>query len=465
MTSSDFIHVLFACAAVASSMGFVLISLGRRRARDRERTFMGRPRPHVRRTPPPDERSAPISDTEIRNAADARTRNNTDAAAPDISDADILHIPDTEIRIAADARTRNNADAAAPGFSDAVVRSSPDAAPAVAVIVAVRNGEAVLPELLDALAAQSWPRARMRVIIADDGSTDATARVARAHPLAPEVVRVEAHAPDGSPAPPGGGPKKRALHAAIGVSDADFLLFTDADCRPEPLWVESMAMLLMHGADVVAGLSPVAAWQGWCGWLRAYEVARGSMLMTAAIGWDVPYMALGRNWGYRRAIYEQVGGLPALTQHIGGDDDLLFQRFVRAGARVATCTMRGARCMTGAPGTPAAYLRMRLRHQRVARSYRGGGAALLFVFEVLQFTAVVVAPLWLLFVSHIHPLAVGAGLAAKLAYDTRFLLPAMPEPLGRRSLRARLKLLALEEVHVLGSAITGVLSQILPARW
>jgi cellulose synthase/poly-beta-1,6-N-acetylglucosamine synthase-like glycosyltransferase len=305
--------------------------------------------------------------------------------------------------------------------------------------------------------AQSYPRDRIDVVIADDRSTDGTADTIRR--LAPNarIVRIDE-------VPPHTSPKKHALHRAIETTDADILLFTDADCRPEPDWVTAMTARLAH-ADVVLGLSPISDARGVPALIRAYDTARASMLMIAAAGWGIPYMSLGRSWGYRRTLYDKVGGLPPLYPHLGGDDDLLLQRFVRADARILTCTVRGAMAPTDPPRTLRALVRMRLRHLRAGSAYRGSGAVLLALFEAAQFTTVVVAPLFLIFVTRVHPLIVAVALAAKLLYDTRFLAPALPDRLRGRGPSPRLRTVLLEIVHVLFTAALGVAAPFTRSRW
>jgi glycosyltransferase involved in cell wall biosynthesis len=45
------------------------------------------------------------------------------------------------------------------------------------VVIATRNRQALLAQTLDSLASQDWPSDRLEVIVADNGSTDATAAV------------------------------------------------------------------------------------------------------------------------------------------------------------------------------------------------------------------------------------------------------------------------------------------------
>ncbi|MCW4461912.1 glycosyltransferase family 2 protein [Sphingomonas sp. BT-65] len=98
-------------------------------------------------------------------------------------------------------------------------------APKISVIVPVWNGEAVLARCLAALAAQTLPRQAYEVIVVDNGSTDATPGIARGF----AGVQLLSEPAPGSYA---------ARNMAIGVAAAPLIAFTDADCVPDPDWLE-----------------------------------------------------------------------------------------------------------------------------------------------------------------------------------------------------------------------------------
>lgn len=109
-----------------------------------------------------------------------------------------------------------------------------------AIIVPCYNEQGTIHLLLDALYAQTYPRAAMEVIIADGGSTDGTQAVIQTwqdqHPdLSVSVVENRARI---IPA---------ALNVAINASGGSFIVRLDAHSRPEPDYVERSVAAVADG--------------------------------------------------------------------------------------------------------------------------------------------------------------------------------------------------------------------------
>ncbi|MCD4828484.1 MAG: glycosyltransferase [Candidatus Cloacimonetes bacterium] len=191
----------------------------------------------------------------------------------------------------------------------------------LSVIVAARNEEQSLPCLLSALAVQNYHD--FEIVVADDRSTDGTAALLQAwserEPRL-KVVRVERE----NPALVG---KKGALAAAIAASRGEWLVFTDADCRPGPDWLRLMNAHMLDSVDFLAGYSPLldpatGRERGMKNLERAsiFAVTAGSF----GLGW--PLTCTARNMAYRRSVYDAVDGYADIGHIRSGDDDLMLQK-------------------------------------------------------------------------------------------------------------------------------------------
>lgn len=116
----------------------------------------------------------------------------------------------------------------------------PPGALLASVIIPVRDGGPMLRAAIEALEAQTIGRDRFEILIADDGSTDGAAA---ALATKDDWVRVLPGPPVNSYA---------ARNRAADSARAPVLAFCDADCRPEPGWLEQ-GLRALRDADVVAG--------------------------------------------------------------------------------------------------------------------------------------------------------------------------------------------------------------------
>lgn len=109
----------------------------------------------------------------------------------------------------------------------------------VSVVIPVRDDAVNLRTCLDALAGQLGD-VRMQVVVANNGSLDGSAELARRHPIV-DIVVVESR--------PG---SYAARNAGLAAATAPVLAFTDADCIPDPDWLVA-GLGALHDADLAAG--------------------------------------------------------------------------------------------------------------------------------------------------------------------------------------------------------------------
>ncbi|HVH04090.1 MAG TPA: glycosyltransferase, partial [Amaricoccus sp.] len=190
-------------------------------------------------------------------------------------------------------------------------------APRLSVIVPVHRQWDLVPELLAALAAQTLDPAAFELILVNN---DAPAPPPLSLPAEIRVVD--------APVPGAYAARNEGAAAARGV----WLVFTDADCRPEPGWLAALAAATdAAGAaalPLLAGpvrMLPPAAPSPWA----TYDLVRG--IPQAA------YVARGyaatANLAVPRAVFAALGGFDA-RRRSGGDADLC-RRAGRAGHPLA----------------------------------------------------------------------------------------------------------------------------------
>lgn len=193
------------------------------------------------------------------------------------------------------------------------------AAADIAVHVSTFTRSRFLSMLVERLEAQTLASERFEVVIVDNGSDDDTWAQLRA--LVPgSRLRIAALR-----LPVNRGPAA-ARNAAVAVSRAPLLAFTDDDCLPEAGWLDALLQAAEDG-DVIQGRTePDAEATG--AWDRTIRIVGASPLFETC------------NIAYRRAHFDAVGGFDetnAIAARPGarafGEDVLLGAAAVAAGAR------------------------------------------------------------------------------------------------------------------------------------
>ena len=104
--------------------------------------------------------------------------------------------------------------------------------PEISVVIPVRNGEEVLARCLKSLAHQSLAPKKYEVIVVNDGSADASARVAQEY-----GAHLFSQPPSGT---------STARNRGVKEAEGTVVLFTDADCVPDRHWVETLSRPLLE---------------------------------------------------------------------------------------------------------------------------------------------------------------------------------------------------------------------------
>jgi glycosyltransferase involved in cell wall biosynthesis len=167
---------------------------------------------------------------------------------------------------------------------------------AITVVIPVLDGAATIGRQLDALAAQVAPPP-FEVVVADNGSTDGTADVVRAHSGGLDVRTVDAS-------------QRRGVNAARNVGTAaaahERIALCDADDEAGPGWLAAYAAAFAAGAALLGG---------------PLDRRDGAPRREGPSRWlgFLPY-ADGANLAFTRTVWTAVGTFDEAIDRAGGDE-------------------------------------------------------------------------------------------------------------------------------------------------
>jgi glycosyltransferase involved in cell wall biosynthesis len=209
--------------------------------------------------------------------------------------------------------------------------------PKLSVVICSLNGAAGVDRCIRALAAQTV-RSSLELIVVDDGSTDATSDVGRAH--AAIVVR---HATNLGLA--------AARNSGLDAATAPVVAFLDDDCEPEPQWAEQLLAGYEEGVTGVGGpILPGARGGFMLGYLERNNPLKpleSNLVKSDGLPYRL-YLYIGRQWTRReefarRNVYSLVGANMSFHRQalidvgrfdnrfsFGGEDLDLCMRMTRA---------------------------------------------------------------------------------------------------------------------------------------
>ncbi|QIR38878.1 glycosyltransferase [Tolypothrix sp. PCC 7910] len=190
--------------------------------------------------------------------------------------------------------------------------------PKVSVVVPIYNGETDLPDLISCLLAQTYPKDRVEYLLVDNNSSDRTLTYLNtAAELSPLTIRPLSENQIQS--------SYAARNTGIRAATGEIIAFTDADCRPQPQWLE---LLIQPFSDqnIVIVVGEIAALPS-KNILEQHADQQDTLSQKHTLAH--PFCAYGQtaNLAIRRIVLEKVGLFrPYLTT--GGDADICWRIFL-----------------------------------------------------------------------------------------------------------------------------------------
>ena len=233
----------------------------------------------------------------------------------------------------------------------------PTTLPPVSIIIACRNELHNLKNNLQHIINQEYPQ--FEIIIADDNSTDGTSEyIAGLKTSLPNITYVKN---DGSG-------KKSALSRGIRSATYEYLVFTDADCRPASQhWIAGMMSRFDAENPLVVGYGELSG-TTFAARFSSYDATLIAMQYLGFASLGHAYMAVGRNVAYSRKLWDTLGGFGSHSDIASGDDDLFVAEAARH-IRPTVCIEAQAKTVSPAKETFAKLLRQKSRHISTSARY------------------------------------------------------------------------------------------------
>lgn len=247
---------------------------------------------------------------------------------------------------------------------------STEGCPGVSVIVCARNEEENLQDYLQTLLAQDYPK--FEVIVVNDGSEDKTQDVLERYALVSSNLYVtfvpcDAHVIS---------TKKLALTIGAKAAHYDYLLLTDADCRPESRqWIREIvngfAPRKGHETEIVLGYGAYFEEDTLLNSLLNYDTLFNGMQYLGMAAAGHPYMGVGRNLAYRRSTFFEHSGFRGLLAERAGDDDLFVNKIATRHNTSIVCS-RESLTWSVPKHTWQEWIHQKRRHLSVSPNYKAG---------------------------------------------------------------------------------------------
>jgi GT2 family glycosyltransferase len=179
--------------------------------------------------------------------------------------------------------------------------------PRVSVIVCTHNGERTLPECLEGVRSLSYPD--FETIVVDDGSTDASADIARAHGAT--LVQTERRG------------LSFARNAGLARAAGEIVAFLDDDAYPDPDWLHYVAASLSSSAHVgVGGPNIPPDDDGLVA--DCVAAAPGGPIHVLISDRQAEHLP-GCNMAFRKSALEEIGGFDERFRAAGDDVDVCWR--------------------------------------------------------------------------------------------------------------------------------------------
>ena len=190
----------------------------------------------------------------------------------------------------------------------------------VSVIIAVRNEEMNISDLVTLLGSQGFPKALFEVIFVDDHSEDNTLNILKGV-NSEHLSLIILQLPDGISS------KKKAIEYGIRSANGELIITTDADCRMGPLWIKSYASCYKKtGAKFIAAPVIMETHNSFRDIFQSLDFIAMQAITGASVHKRFHTMCNGANLAYTKMAFIEANGFEGIDEIPSGDDMLLMHK-------------------------------------------------------------------------------------------------------------------------------------------
>ena len=192
--------------------------------------------------------------------------------------------------------------------------------PGLSIVVAIRNGEKSLPNLVNCLINQDYS-GPLEFILVDDESDDKTRDIIMSSRKSDKRFRYFSSL-EGTDNLSN---KKKALDVGIQNAKHDYLLFTDVDCTIPETWASTMSRYYQAGYEYIVGPSIVDSniSKNYVSIFQRIDFLLLMIICRASSFFGYPLASSGQNQGFSKSLYYRAGGFISINSFIGDDTAFL----------------------------------------------------------------------------------------------------------------------------------------------
>lgn len=236
----------------------------------------------------------------------------------------------------------------------------------VSILIAARNEEDKIADTIEDILRQNYPQELLELIVIDDHSTDRTSEIISGYWAAGvKLITLNEDKPLNSY-------KKKAISEAINLAKGELIVTTDADCRMNKNWLQTIVSHYEANQYKLIS-SPVVFFEekSFFERLQTLEFLYLIGLGAATIGNKNPSTCNGANLAYRKDLFFELGGFKGIDELASGDDELFLHKVAsKYPDDIGFCKSSDALVYTHAKSNLTEFIRQRKRWASKSTKYK-----------------------------------------------------------------------------------------------